>query len=122
MNQKDTINKCREIGLNVTVPLLYRQGKRNGFLVRNKSDGRERYDVNEKKFNEWLSNFIVDKDYVPVGETARANNIPYMGLKYQLEKNNCEVKKLGIVRGGLLYAKRKDIERIVATYRRRPKE
>ena len=116
------INKCKEIGLEVTLPLLYRQGKRNGFLVRNGSDGRERYDINEEKFNTWLSNFTVDSDYLPVGETARKHNIPYSGLKYQLQKNNCEMKKLGIVRGGLLYAKRTDIERAIASYSRRPKK
>ena len=122
MNQKQMINKCKEIGLEVTLPLLYRQGKRNGFLVRNGSDGRERYDINEEKFNTWLSNFTVDDSYLPVGETARKNNIPYSGLKYQLLKNNCEMKKLGIVRGGLLYAKRTDIERAIASYSRRPKK
>ena len=122
MNQKQMINKCKEIGLEVTLPLLYRQGKRNGFLVRNGSDGRERYDINEEKFNTWLSNFTVDSDYLPVGETARKHNIPYSGLKYQLQKNNCEMKKLGIVRGGLLYAKRTDIERAIASYSRRPKK
>lgn len=122
MNQKEMINKCKEIGLNVTPPLIYRQGKKYGFLIRNKSDGRERYNMNEDKFNEWLSNFTVSNDYLPVGETARQNNIPYSGLKYQLEKNNCEIKKLGIIRGGLLYARRTDIERAIASYCKRSKE
>jgi len=122
MNQKDMINKCKEVGLNVTLPLLYRQGKRNGFLIRNGSDGRERYNVIEEKFNEWLSNFTVDSSYLPVGETARKNNIPYSGLKYRLQKNNCEIKKLGNIHGGLLYAKRTDIERAIASYSRRSKE
>ncbi len=122
MNQKEMINKCKEMGLNVTPPLLYRQGKKNGFLVRNDSDGRERYNVIEKKFNEWLKNFTVDDNYLPVGETARKNNIPYAGLKYQLQKNNCEIKKLGNFHGGLLYAKRTDVERAVAQYSRRTKK
>lgn len=122
MNQKDMIAKCKEKGFDVTSPLIYRQGKVYGFLVRNGKDGRERYDVDEKKFYEWLDNFIVDDNYLPVGETAREYNIPYSGLKYQLKKNNCEMKKMGIVKGGLLYAKRTDIERVVAQYRRRDKK
>lgn len=122
MNQKDMIAKCKEKGFDVTSPLIYRQGKVYGFLVRNGKDGRERYDVDEKKFYEWLDNFIVDDNYLPVGETAREYNISYSGLKYQLKKNNCEMKKMGIVKGGLLYAKRTDIERAVAQYRRRDKK
>lgn len=122
MNQKEMIAKCKEKGFDVTSPLIYRQGKAYGFLVRNGKDGRERYNVDEKKFYEWLDNFTVSNDYLPVGETARKHNIPYSGLKYQLQKNNCEMKKMGIVKGGLLYAKRTDIERAVAQYSRRDKK
>ena len=122
MNQKEMLEKCKEKGFNVTTPLLYRQGKIHGFLIRNGKDGRERYDVDEKKFNKWLSNLTVSDDYLPVGESARQNGIPYSGLKYQLQKNNCEMKKMGIVKGGLLYAKRTDIERAVAQYSRRTKK
>lgn len=122
MNQKEMLEKCKEKGFDVTAPLLYRQGKINGFLIRNGNDGRERYDVDEKKFNKWLDNLTVSDDYLPVGETARKHNIPYSGLKYQLQKENCEMKKMGIVKGGLLYAKRTDIERAVAQYSRRAKK
>lgn len=122
MNQKDMVAKCKERGFDVTSPLIYRQGKIHGFLIRNGKDGRERYDVNEKKFYEWLDNLTVSDDYLPVGETARKHNIPYSGLKYQLQKENCEMKKMGIVKGGLLYAKRTDIERAVAQYSRRTKK
>ena len=122
MNQKDLVNKCKERGFNVTSPLIYRQGKKHGFLIRNDNDGRDRYDVDEKKFNEWLDNLIVSDEYLPVGESARKNNIPYSGLKYQLKKDNCEMKKMGIVKGGLLYAKRTDIERAIASYSRRNKK
>lgn len=121
MNQKDMVAKCKERGFDVTSPLIYRQGKIHGFLIRNGKDGRERYDVDEKKFYEWLDNLTVSDDYLPVGETARKNNIPYSGLKYQLQKDNCEMKKMGIVKGGLLYAKRADVERAVAQYSRRVK-
>jgi hypothetical protein len=122
MNQKDMVAKCKERGFDVTSPLIYRQGKIHGFLIRNGKDGRERYDVDEKKFYEWLDNLKVSDDYLPVGETARKHNIPYSGLKYQLRKENCEMKKMGIVKGGLLYAKRTDIERAVAQYSRRTKK
>lgn len=122
MNQKDMVAKCKERGFDVTSPLIYRQGKIHGFLIRNGKDGRERYDVDEKKFYEWLDNLTVSDDYLPVGETARKHNIPYSGLKYQLKKENCEMKKMGIVKGGLLYAKRTDIERAVAQYSRRTKK
>ena len=123
MNQKEIIAKCKEKGFDVTSPLIYRQGKIHGFLVRNNNkDGRERYDFDEKKFQEWLDNFEVSDDFVPVGQSAREHNIPYMGLKYQLLKDNCEIKKLGIVKGGLLYARREDVERIVSTYNSRVKK
>ena len=122
MNQKEMIAKCKERGFDVTSPLIYRQGKIHGFLIRNGKDGRERYDVDEKKFYTWLDNLTVSDDYLPVGETARRHNIPYSGLKYQLKKDNCEMKKMGIVKGGLLYAKRTDIERAVAQYSRRTKK
>lgn len=122
MNQKDMVAKCKERGFDVTSPLIYRQGKIHGFLIRNGKDGRERYDVDEKKFYTWLDNLTVSDDYLPVGETARKHKIPYSGLKYQLQKNNCEMKKMGIVKGGLLYAKRTDIERAVAQYSRRVKK
>ena len=122
MNQKEMIDKCKNIGLDVTAPLLYRQGKKHGFVVPNGKNGRERYDIDEEKFNEWLSNFEVDDNYLPVGETATKNNMSYAALKYQLERNHCEMKKLGLVHGGLLYAKRTDIERAIASYSRRSKE
>lgn len=122
MNQREMINKCKEKGLEVTAPLLYRQGKKNGFLIRNKSDGRERYDVDEKKFEEWLSKVEVSSDYIPVGSSARKNNMSYNALKYQLERNHCELKKMSLVHGGVMYARREDVERAVHSYCRRDKK
>ena len=122
MNQKEMLIKCSEKGFNVTPPLLYRHGKKYGFLIRNGKDGRERYRVDEKKFFDWLDSYNVDSDYLPVGETARKYGIPYSGLKYKLLKDNCEMKKLGIIHGGLLYARRTDIERAISSYNRRDKK
>lgn len=123
MNQKDMVDRCKSIGLNVTAPLIYRQGKKYGFLVRNnKRNCRERYNVDEEKFNEWISNFKVDDSYIALGEACRVYNISYAALKYQLNRNNCEIKKLGIIKGGLLYAKRTDVERVISSYCRRVKK
>ena len=123
MNQKEMLDKCRERGFDVTLPLLYRQGKRFGFLIRNSNnDTRERYDFNEEKFNEWLDKFTVDDNYLPIAETARKNGMSYSALKYRLVKNNSKIEKMGIVHGGLLYAGREDVERAVASYSGRIKK
>lgn len=125
MKQKEMVNRCRERGLTVTSPLLYRQGKKYGFLVRNgKTEGRERYDVDEGKFQEWLNLYseCVPEGYVSIGEALQKHNISYNALKYQLEKNNCEIKKMGVVHGGLYCARKEDVERAVAQYHRRSAE
>lgn len=121
MRQKDMINRCKEHGLSVTPALLYRQGKKYGFLVRNDSDGRERYNVDEVKFNKWLDEYVqvVPEGYIGMGEALHKYNLSYQALKYQLKKNNCEIKKLGVVRGGLYCAKQSDVERAVAQYHKR---
>ena len=121
MKQKDMINRCKERGLSVTLALLYRQGKKHGFLVRNNSNGRERYDVDEVKFNKWLNEYVqvVPEGYISIGRALHKYNLSYQALKYQLKKNDCEIKKLGVVHGGLYCAKQSDVERAVAQYHKR---
>lgn len=122
MNQKEMVEKCKQKGFDVTAPLLYRQGKIHGFLVENGNKGRERYDIDEKKFNKWLSELEVDENFLPISEAAAVHNMSYSALLYQLKKNNAKLEKKGIVHGGLLYAKRTDIERAIASYSRRTKK
>lgn len=122
MNQKEMVERCKEKGVNITSALLYRQGKIHGFLVRNDSDGRERYNVIEDKFNEWLNNFNVDSDYVMVCEFAKKHNMAYSALKYHIEKNSIPVEKKGSFHGGMMYAKRADLERIISQCGKRAKE
>lgn len=122
MNQKEMVDRCKEKGFNVSAPLLYRQGKKNGFLVENRRSGRERYKVDEEKFNNWLSKIQVEEGWVAVGEAARSHKMTYSALIYQLNKNHSVVEKKGIVRGGVQYARREDVERAVASYNRRVEE
>lgn len=119
MNQKEMLNICKEKGLTLTPPLLYRAGKREGFLIKISDDKREKYQVDMKKFNQWLDKNNVDKNYISIGEASRKTKISFSGLKYQLEARKCEIKKMGLIDGGTLYAKRTDIETIVAEYKRR---
>lgn len=120
MNQKEILNKCKEQGLNVSVPLIYRIGKKEGFIIRNdSSDGREKYSIDEKKFTEWLSKKEVPDEYIAIRDAMKKYNISYTGLKYQLEKNGCEIVKLGIANGGRYHARKEDVERVVSQYSRR---
>jgi hypothetical protein len=122
MNQKEMIEKCRKKGLDVTIPLLYRHGKKYGFLVKKSSEGRERYSVDENKFNEWLDKIEIEEGWVAIGPAARKNNMAYTALKYRLVSNNCEIKPMGIIDGGYLYARQEDVKRAVTSYNRRVEE
>ena len=119
MNQKEMLQECAKEGLSVSVPLLYRQGKRNGFLKETGGDGKEKYVVDVPAFREWIRNFKAGTDWVPVGEAASGAGIPYSGLLYRLKSGKCELRKMGSRLGGLVHAKRKDVERAVAAYRKR---
>lgn len=120
MNQKEILNKCKEHGLEVSIPLIYRIGKKEGFIVKNDNyKGREKYDIDEQKFNDWLSKKNISDEYIAIRDAMKLYNIPYAGLKYQLEKNGCEIVKLGIANGGRYHAKRADVERIIAQYTKR---
>ena len=79
MNQKEMLNICKEKGLTLTTPLLYRAGKREGFLVKISDDKREKYQVDMKKFNQWLDKNNVDKNYISIGEASRKTKISFSG-------------------------------------------
>ena len=46
----------------------------------------------------------------------------YTALKYRLVSNNCEIKPMGIIDGGYLYARQEDVKRAVTSYNRRVEE
>ena len=122
MNQKEMVNICSSYGYNFCVLTIYRYGKKEGFLVKTKDSGRERYEVDEEKFMAWLKRGDIDKSYVALKDAAKKYNTSYSELLYLLKKNNCEVSKFGIEQNGLMYAKRNDLERIIKQYHKRPKE
>ena len=121
MNQKDMLERCKERGVDVTAPLLYRAGKREGFLIKVGTDTREKYQVSDELFEKWLNSYThnIPDDYILIGDALRIYHISYNALKYRLERNNCEIKKLGVIRGGLYCAKRADVERVIAQYSKR---
>ncbi len=119
MNQKDMVNMCSSYGYDFCILTIYRYGKKEGFLKKIKETGRERYEVDEKKFIAWLERGRIDKSFVALKDAAKENNTSYSELLYLLKKNNCEISKLGIKQNGLLYAKRTDIKRIINQYHKR---
>ena len=122
MNQKEMIEICVSYGYDFSIPLIYRYGKKEGFLIKTKETGRERYSVNEEKFYAWLKKGHIDKSLISLKDAAKIHKMSYSELVYLLKKNKCEYDKLGIEQNGLFYAKRTDIKRIVLQYNRRSKK
>lgn len=122
MNQKEMIEICASYGYDFSIPLIYRYGKREGFLIKVKETGRERYTVDEKKFYEWLGRGNIDKSLISIKEACKIHKMAYSEMLYLLNKNKCEYTKMGIEQNGLFYAKRTDIKRIIQQYNRRPKK
>lgn len=119
MNQKEMIKACLDKGYDFSVPLIYRYGKKYGFLVQYKEKGRDRYKVDEQKFHKWLDEWTVDDSYMPIKDACKKYKISFAAIKYILKKNDCEIKKLGHEQNGLYYAKRTDIERVIGQYNKR---
>lgn len=122
MNQKHMIQLCKEKGFNFSIPLIYRYGIKEGFLIKVSETGREKYQVNEKKFLEWLDNGPIPKDYISLASAEKEFGISFMAIKYRLLKSNKEIVKLGIGREKLFYAKRSDIESVITEYHKRSKK
>ena len=119
MNQKEMLARCKEAGLDVTIPLIYRAGHREGFIIKQKDSGRERYSIDEELFQKWIESAKIPDEYIAIKEVKKQYNIPFQAIKYLLIKNNCEMKKLGAIDGGYYYAKKSDIERVIPQYRKR---
>ena len=119
MNQKQMIKECADKGFDFSLPLIYRYGKKNGFLIQYKEKGRARYRVDEDKFHQWLDNYRVDESYISLKDACKQYGISYGAIKYILNKNACEITKLGIEQNGLFYAKRTDVERVIGQYNKR---
>ena len=100
--------------------MIYRYGKKYGFLIKYKDTGRERYQVDEVKFHEWLDNWsATDNEYISLKDVCKKYNITFSAIKYVLLKNNCDITKRGTEQNGLYYAKRTDVERVIGQYNRR---
>lgn len=120
MNQKELVEECLKKGYNFSIPLIYRYGKKYGFLIKYKDTGRERYQVDEVKFHEWLDNWsATDSEYISLKDVCKKYNITFSAIKYVLLKNNCDITKRGTEQNGLYYAKRTDVERVIGQYNRR---
>ena len=119
MKQKEMLQICADKGYSFSLPLLYRYGKQYGFLIQYKEKGRDRYRVDEEKFEEWLNNHSIDSSYISIKDACKKYEITFSALKYVLKKNDCEIVKLGQEQNGLYYAKRTDIERVIGQYNRR---
>ena len=122
MNQKEMINICSSYGYNFCILTIYRYGKKEGFLKKVKDIGRDRYEVDEQKFIEWLKRGSIDKSFIAIKDAVKKYDASYSELLYLLKKNDCEISKIGIEQNGLLYAKRTDIERIINQYHKRIKK
>lgn len=122
MNQKHMIELCKEKGFNFSIPLIYRYGIKEGFLIKVSETGREKYQVNEKKFFEWLDNGVIPEGYVSLCKAEKESGISFMAIKYRLLKSEKEIKKLGIGKEKLFYAKRSDIESVISEYHKRSKK
>ena len=119
MNQKQMIKECADKGFDFSLPLIYRYGKKNGFLIQYKEKGRDRYRVDEDKFHQWLDDYNIDKSYISLKDACKKYEISYAAIKYILNKNACEITKLGSEQNGLFYAKRTDVERVIGQYNKR---
>lgn len=123
MNQKLLIEKCRLKGIETSVPLLYRYGIKEGWLIKTENTGREKYIFNEKLFDSWLDkNSKIPSDLVSLKDAEDKYNIPYQSLKRWLKVLSKETIKMGIGVENLYYAKREDIEFAVSKYHKRSKK
>lgn len=122
MNQKEMVEICKNYGYNFSVPLIYRHGIKEGFLVKTNNEGREKYTVIESKFIEWLNKGKVSDEWISLGDAEREFGVSFSGIKYHLKKQGKEIKKLGIGGSRLFYAKRADVKQIVSEYTHGPKK
>jgi hypothetical protein len=122
LTQKEILEICKQKGIDISPMTLYRAGKKYGFFEVADEQGKGRkgkYKLNESKFNEWLSKNEIDDSYIAISEAKNKYGIQYTVFKSKLERNGCEIRKMGLIKEGLLYAKKSDIERIVAEYHKR---
>ncbi len=117
---KDLIGVINSRGFDFNIPFIYRQGIKNGFLIKMRDTGKDRYDINETKLMEWLDKCKIDDNWMLLTKAAVHYQIPYSGLKYLIKKNNIETQKMGVNRFGGVCAKREDLDRIVKQYHKRP--
>ena len=116
MNQTKMIERVKENGLNMSIPLLYRTGLRFGFLIKNENARKEKYIVDEPKFEEWLKVMTnpSNKDWISVKDICNTYDIQYSTVKYHILKNNIETRNMGFLRGGMVHVRRSDAETIVS--------
>lgn len=122
MTQKEVVEKCKEKNLNYSYMQIYRIGLKQGFIEKHKP----RNIFHEDKFNEWLNTKGIPEDCMTIADAMKKYGLAYQIFKYHFEKEGIEVLKGGLENGGLKYAKKSDIERIVekhnnSIYKRRNK-
>lgn len=113
MTHKEMMEKCKENGLVYTDMHMNRIGFAEGFLIKNKP----RNIIVEEKFNEWLEKMnksIIPDDCMAISEATNTYKIAYNIFKYHFQKEGIEM--FVCKKGGLKYARKSDIERIVKKY------
>ena len=115
MRQKEILEKCLEKGIKYSYVHIHRLGVKYGFFKR--EDGSKRKFI-ESEFYKWLDsvNVSIPSDCVFIKDAVKKYNIDYNIFKYHFEKEGVEVKVGGYEFGGMNYAKKSDIERVVAKY------
>ena len=107
MTQKEILSECAKNGVDCSFMTVYRIGLKEGFY------GGESGCFDERKFKEWLGKISIPKDCMFVSDAVKKYGVAYNVFKHYFSVHNIELKSGGWKKGGMKYARKSDIERVV---------
>lgn len=116
MTQKQILEECKKRGIDHCFMTIYRIGLKEGFYAGEKGEPNH---FKEKEFYKWLDKTGIPEDCMFVSDAVRKYGIAYNVFKQWFSSRKIELKSGGWKRGGIKYARKRDIEEIVDGYNKR---
>ena len=116
MTQKEIVEECGKKGIDACFMTIYRIGLKEGFYSGEK--GKPNH-FDERKFREWLGRTGIPEDSMFLSDAVRKYGIAYNVFKQWFLSRKIELKSGGWKKGGMKYAKKRDVEQIVEGYNKR---
>ena len=109
MTQKEILAECNKNGIYCSFMTVYRIGIKVGFYAK---DNGSRHFV-EKEFRKWLKGVNIPEDCIFISDAVKKYGIKYNVFRRHFLDHNVETWIGGWKKGGMRYARKSDIERVV---------